>query len=115
MSIDKNAGKKASEHEDEEEVIVVTMQNEDGEDEDFELIDVVEVNGSRYGVFLPFEDDEEEAKPAKPGEEDEEAEIMLLKLVKDGDAEEFETIDDDAEFDLVAAEVDRLIAAGGLE
>lgn len=79
-----------------EEQIIETI-DEEGNVIKFELFDIVEVDEKEYALLLPVEKEE--------GEEDE---IVLMKLTKDGEDYLFETIDNDEEFDKVAAYVETL-------
>ncbi len=79
-----------------EEQIIETV-DEAGNVIKFELYDIVEVDEKEYALLIPAE--------AQPGEEDE---LVLMRLTKDGDDYLFETIEDDAEFDKVAAYVESL-------
>ncbi len=66
----------------------------------FELYDIVEVDEQEYALLLPTEQDEDS--------DDEDAEIVLMRLSKNGDDYLFETIEDDEEFNKVAAYVESL-------
>lgn len=79
-----------------EEQIIETI-DEEGNVIKFELFDIVEVEEQEYALLLPVEKEE--------GEEDE---IVLMKLTKDGEDYLFETIDNDEEFEKVAAYVESL-------
>ena len=46
--------------EEEEEVSILTLTDENGEDIDFEYLDVIEYEGKEYLVLLPVEDESEE-------------------------------------------------------
>ncbi len=107
-----------------EETIVVTMVDEDGEEEDFALLDMIEVDGKRYGLFAPaddLEDDEEDDDQteavAKEGQEDEEGEeeddeegILVLRAVQRGNEQDFEIIEDEAEFTKVLDHLEQMAA-----
>lgn len=80
----------------EENQIIETI-DEEGNVIKFELFDIVELDEQEYALLLPTD--------AEEGEEDE---IVLMKLSKDGEDYLFETIDDDAEFEKVAAYVESL-------
>ena len=71
--------------------------DEEGNVIKFELFDIVEVENKEYALLLPTD--------AQEGEDDE---LVLMRLLKDGEDYLFETIDDDAEFDKVAAYVESL-------
>lgn len=81
---------------DEEQQIIETV-DEQGNVIKFELFDIVEVDEKEYALLLPVE--------TEAGEEDE---IVLMRLSKDGEDYLFETIDDDKEFEKVAAYVESL-------
>jgi uncharacterized protein YrzB (UPF0473 family) len=87
-----------------EETTVITMVDDEGAEQDFELLDMLEVDGKQYGVFAPLEDEEEAA--ATPGEEEEEG-ILILRVVADGDEEAYEMIDDEKEFERVVAVIEK--------
>lgn len=76
--------------ENEEKQIIETI-DEEGNVINFELFDIVEVDGQEYALLLP-EDVEEDS---------EEDEIVLMRLTKDGEEYIFETIEDDEEFNKV--------------
>ncbi len=81
----------------EEEQQIIETVDEAGNVIKFELYDIVEVDEQEYALLLPVE--------TEPGEEDE---LVLMRLSKDGEDYLFETIDDDAEFEKVAAYVESL-------
>lgn len=76
---------------------LIETVDENGNVITFELFDIVEVDEKEYALLLPTE--------TEAGEEDE---IVLMRLSKDGEEYIFETIDDDAEFEKVAAYVETL-------
>lgn len=76
--------------ENEEKQIIETI-DEEGNVINFELFDIVEVDGQEYALLLP-EDVEEDS---------DEDEIVLMRLTKDGEEYLFETIEDDEEFNKV--------------
>jgi len=80
-----------------EENQIIETVDEEGNVIKFELFDIVEVDNQEYALLLPVD--------AQEGEEDE---IVLMRLSKDGEDYLFETIDDDAEFEKVAAYVESL-------
>lgn len=84
---------------DDEEALYCTLTDEDGREIDFELIGEAELDGVNYYAMEPVGEDEES--------EDGVIEYVLLKKDIDEDGEEvFVTIDDEAEFDKVAAYFD---------
>ncbi len=77
-----------------EDQIIETI-DENGNVVKFELFDIVEVDEQEYALLLPVEDEEGD-------------EVVLMRLSKDGDEYLFETIDDDDEFEKVAAYVENM-------
>lgn len=84
--------------ENEERQLIETV-DEDGNVINFELYDIVEVEGKEYALLLPAEAEEEDS---------EDGEIVLMRLTKDGEDYLFETIEDDEEFDKVEAYIQSL-------
>ncbi len=78
-----------------EDQIIETL-DENGNVIKFELYDIVEVDEQEYALLLPVDDEEESD------------EVVLMRLTKDGEDYLFETIDDDAEFDKVAAYIENM-------
>ena len=83
--------------ENEENQLIETV-DEEGNVITFELYDIVEVDEQEYALLLPSEDKEES----------DEAELIIMRLTKDGEDYIFETIDDEAEFEKVAAYVESM-------
>ncbi len=77
-----------------EDQIIETI-DENGNVIKFELFDIVEVDEQEYALLLPIEEEEGD-------------EVVLMKLTKDGEEYLFETIDDDEEFEKVAAYVESM-------
>lgn len=84
--------------ENEENKLIETV-DEDGNVITFELYDIVEVDEQEYALLLPTEDEDADS---------EEGEIVIMRLTKDGEDYIFETIDEDDEFNKVAAYVESL-------
>jgi len=84
--------------ENEEKQLIETV-DEDGNVINFELYDIVEVDGQEYALLLPTEADEDD---------EEDGEIVLMRLTKDGEDYLFETIEDDEEFNKVEAYIQSL-------
>lgn len=78
-----------------EDQIIETI-DENGNVIKFELFDIVEVDEQEYALLLPVD------------EEEESSEVVLMRLSKEGDEYLFETIDDDEEFEKVAAYVESM-------
>ena len=84
-------------HEEIEQQLIETI-DEEGNVINFELIDIVEMDGQEYGLLLPKDE----------AETDEEKEVVLMKLLKDGEEYVFEMIEDDDEFNKVVDYIDSL-------
>lgn len=88
-----------------EEQLIETI-DEDGNVINFELIDIVQVEDddsikdNEYALLLPVDENGEES--------DEEKEVVLMKLIKDGEEYLFEAIEDDEEFDKVVEYINLL-------
>lgn len=85
-------------HEEIEEQLIETV-DEEGNIINFELIDIIDMDGQEYGLLLP-KDDEDSSE--------EEKEAVLMKLTKDGEEYIFEMIEDDDEFNRVVDYIDSL-------
>ena len=84
--------------EDEDYADVYTLTDEDGKEYQFEVIDEVEMDGTLYYAMVPVEETEYEAEVWN---------YVVLKQVKDENGEEYlETLEDDDEFEKVAAYFD---------
>ena len=69
---------------------IVVLTDEDGNETQFEIIDVKEFKGNTYYALIPLEDD---------AETDEAVDFVILKAEKDENGEEIlVTVDDDDEF-----------------
>lgn len=84
-------------HEEIEEQLIETI-DEEGNVINFELIDIIEMDGQEYGLLLPKEDEDSE----------EEKEVVLMRLTKEGEEYVFEMIEDDDEFNKVVDYIDTL-------
>ena len=78
-----------------EDQIIETI-DENGNVIKFELFDIVEVDEQENALLLPVD------------EEEESTEVVLMRLSKEGEEYLFETIDDDEEFEKVAAYVESM-------
>lgn len=61
---------------------IIILNDEDGNEVQFEFLDLIELDGEEYVVLLPTEGEE--------GEEDEDGEVVILK-VEDTDSEDEES------------------------
>lgn len=73
---------------------VITLIDEEGEEQDFAILDMVELEGSRYVILLPVDEGEED---------EEEGEVIILKFTRDKEGNEILAgIEDDEEWERVA-------------
>jgi uncharacterized protein YrzB (UPF0473 family) len=71
-----------------------TLVDEEGKEQTFELLDVMEVNDQRYFAMVPYYP---EASELLEGD----GELVILKSQFEGDEEILVSIDDDKEFDRI--------------
>ncbi len=91
---------KHSHNEEIEEQMIETI-DEDGNVVNFELIDIIEMDGKEYGLLLPKEENENDDPNV-------EREVVLMRLTKEGEEYIFEMIEDDEEFNKVVDFIDTL-------
>ena len=86
-----NEENKNIENEGEELDNILTLNDEDGNEVEFEFLDMIEYDGEEYVVLLPVEDEEEENEEA--------GEVVILKLEdnddEDSDEESYVSVDDE--------------------
>ena len=68
---------------------LLTLEDEDGKEVTFEVIDATEVNGTRYLAVIPYQEDPESLQ--------EDAELILMRIGTDDEGEYMDTVDDDEE------------------
>lgn len=68
---------------------LITLQDEEGNEHEFAVVDIIEVDGKEYALLMPAE-----------GEEDEDEESVLVLRFED---DTLVMIDDEAEFNKVVA------------
>ena len=68
---------------------LLTLEDEDGKDVTFEVIDATEVNGTRYLAVIPYQEDPESLQ--------EDAELILMRIGTDDEGEYMDIVDDDEE------------------
>ena len=68
---------------------LLTLEDEDGKEVTFEVIDATEVNGTRYLAVIPYQEDPESLQ--------EEAELILMRIGTDDQGEYMDIGDDDEE------------------
>ena len=68
---------------------LLTLEDEDGKECTFEVIDVTETDGTRYMALVPYQEDPESLQ--------EDAELILMRIGTDDDGEYMDIVDDDEE------------------
>ena len=68
---------------------LLTLEDEDGKEVTFEVIDATEVNGTRYLAVIPYQEDQESLQ--------EDAELILMRIGTDEEGEYMDIVDDDEE------------------
>ena len=68
---------------------LMTLEDEDGKEVTFEVIDATEVNGTRYLAVIPYQEDPESLQ--------EDAELILMRIGTDEEGEYMDIVDDDEE------------------
>ena len=68
---------------------LLTLEDEDGKEVTFEVIDATEVNGTRYLAVIPYQEDPESLQ--------EDAELILMRMGTDDEGEYMDIVDDDEE------------------
>ncbi len=71
-----------------------TLEDEEGHEQVFELLDVMEFEGEKYFALTPYYEDPEQML-------EDQGEVVILKSEFEGDEEMMVSIDDDAEYDRV--------------
>lgn len=104
MYINKEITMSKKENQEIEEQLIETI-DEEGNIINFELIDIIEMDGKEYGLLLPKENDDS----------DEEKEVVLMRLTKEGEEYIFEMIEDDDEFNKVVDYIDSLEDTSDIE
>lgn len=88
---------------------ILTLTDEDGKEYTFEVVDGIETDDSRYVALLPVYD-----SPEKLLEDS--GELVILKVIGEGENEVLEDIEDDDEYDMIAdAFINRLQDAFEIE
>jgi len=81
---------------------VVTLLDEEGTEHDFNVIDIIEVDGSEYAILLPVDEENNEAIILK-FDKDEEGNELLVDIEDD---EEWEKVSDAWEEMIADEEID---------
>ncbi len=81
---------------------IISLEDDNGKEYTFEVLDRIETDDSRYIALLPVYDDPKKML-------DDNGELVVLRVVEDNGEEYFEDIDDDDEYDMIVdAFADRL-------
>lgn len=92
-------------HEEERDDVII-LTDEEGQEYEFQLIDVIEVDELRYAVLFPLSEDESS---------EDEALIMRLETDEESGEDLLVDIEDDAEWEKVVAEWERLLEEEDIE
>ncbi len=82
----------------EEKLDLIETVDEEGNPISFLLFDVIEYDGKEYALLLP----------ADAEDESDESEMVLMRLISEGDEYSFETIEDEDEFEAVSEYIESL-------
>ena len=74
---------------------IIAIEDEDGKQHTFEVLDTLDLDNERYVALLPIYDEAEEIIDA-------DGELVILKVINEDGEDILVTIDDDNEFDRVA-------------
>ena len=82
---------------------IIEITDEDGQKFEVELIDMVTVDDIEYAILSPLEKHHCEHDNCDCADD-----YVLMRIKRDGEEYSFETIEDDDEFEKVAAYIDEL-------
>ena len=74
---------------------IITLEDDDGKEYTFEVLDRIETDEARYIALLPVYDKPEEMLQDS-------GELVILKVAEENGEEYFVDIEDDAEYDMIA-------------
>lgn len=80
-----------------EKMDIIETVDEDGNTISFKLFDVIEFEGQEYALLLPLDE-----------EDSDDPELVLMRLIAEGDEYSFETIDDEEEFEAVSEYIESI-------
>jgi len=86
-----------------EESKIIKTQDENGQVYNFELIDILELEGQEYGLLVYVDEQKQAEAGGEKEEEEEEEEVVVMRLNKDDNSYTFETIEDDKEFEKIVS------------
>lgn len=81
-------------NEEEYEAELITLEDEEGKEHTFELVDAADLDGAHYVALVPYVETEEEL-------EEEEPEMIFMREVETDDGVCMDIVEDDAEFEKV--------------
>lgn len=86
--MDENKNNIPAENEGEELDNILTLNDEDGNEVEFEFLDLIEYDGEEYVILLPVEDEEDAEEPG---------EVVILKLedTENEDEESYVSVEDE--------------------
>ncbi|MCR5454536.1 MAG: DUF1292 domain-containing protein [Bacteroidales bacterium] len=88
---------------DNNEIEILTLTDEDGDDRDFEVVDTLEYEGDTYYALQEYFENVEDLDKR---DENADIEILILKRVVEDGEESFDSITDDDLFDKLSAMFD---------
>ena len=71
---------------------LITVLDEDGTENIFEILDKIETENGKYAALLPYDESDEES------DDEESEELIILKVIEENDEFFLEPIEDDKEF-----------------
>ena len=81
---------------------IITLEDDDGKEYTFEVLDRIETDEARYIALLPVYDEPKDML-------DDSGELIVLRVVEEDGEDYYEDIDDDDEYDMIAdAFIERL-------
>jgi hypothetical protein len=87
---------------------VIYTTDEEGKNHQFQMVDMIEVEGQPYALLLYLgEGDEGTTAPKAEGLEDE-PELVVMRITEENGDQVFEMIEDEAEYEKVLAYLDTL-------
>lgn len=88
---------------------IISLTDDDGKEYTFEVLDAIETDEARYVALLPVHDDPQEFL-------DDSGELIILKVLGEGEDEYLEDISNDDEYEMIAdAFINRLQDAFEIE
>lgn len=76
-------------------VDIITLMDDDGVEHSFEIADTLEVGDDRYMALVPIMEDDEDVMEY-------DGELVILKMIEDGEEGYLEAIEDETEFSQIA-------------